>query len=99
MSRNVQEFAWWRRIACIVAPLVVSITLASRAEALPLTTFRYQAQAQRYCPDDRVVWLDFGKERYYRKGQRQYGQGDSGSFVCEREARAGRFRRSLLGLR
>jgi hypothetical protein len=99
MPRIVQQLALWRRTACLIVPLAASIALASRAEALPLTTFRYQAQAQRYCPDDRVVWLDFSKERYYRKGQRQFGQGSTGSFVCEREARAGRFRRSLLGLR
>jgi hypothetical protein len=27
--------------------------------AVPLTTFRYEAQAQRRCSDGAVVWLDF----------------------------------------
>jgi hypothetical protein len=69
------------------------------AAALPLTVFRYEAQAQRHCPDDTVVWLDFRKEIYYFKHQKPYAQGSTGSFVCRKEARRGHFRRSLLGLR
>ena len=48
---------------------------ATGANALPLTPFRYQDQAQRHCPDDTVVWLDFSKGRYYSKGQKLYGRG------------------------
>ncbi|WP_291602409.1 hypothetical protein [Bradyrhizobium sp.] len=73
--------------------------MASAAEALPLTPFRNEYQARRYCPDDVVVWLDFRKEIYYFKRQKRYSQGSAGSFVCEREARASGFRRSLLGIR
>ena len=70
------------------------------ATALPLTVFRYEAQAQRHCPDDTVVWLDFRKEIYYFKHQKNhYAHGSTGSFVCRREARSGGYRRSLLGLR
>ncbi len=79
--------------------LVAPIAFANLAKAVPLTPFRYEAQAQRHCPGDRVVWLDFRKELYYLKGQRRYGQGSTGSFVCESEARASRFRRSVLGIR
>ena len=71
----------------------------SPAAAVPLTPFRYEAQAQRHCPGDTVVWLDFRKGVYYSKRQKRYGQGATGSFVCQKEARAGGFRRSLLGVR
>jgi len=71
----------------------------AEVSATPLTPFRYEAQAQRHCPHDRVVWLDFSKGIYYRKGQRRYGQGFDGSFVCLREAGDSFYRRSLLGLR
>ena len=67
--------------------------------ATPLSPFRYEAQAQRHCPHDAVVWLDFRKEIYYFKKQRRYGQGSTGSFICQREARSNGFRRSMLGLR
>jgi hypothetical protein len=78
---------------------VTSVIVPSAATALPLTPFRYEAQAQRHCPGDTVVWLDFRKQVYYFKRQGRYGQGSTGSFVCQEEASASGFRRSLLGIR
>lgn len=82
---------------------VVSVTIlivsAQPAPALPLTPFRNEAQAQRHCPGDAVVWLDFQRGRYYQKGQQRYARGFNGSFVCRSEARESGYRRSLLGLR
>ncbi|WP_373852319.1 hypothetical protein [Bradyrhizobium sp.] len=72
---------------------------ARHAVALPLTPFRYEAQAQRHCPGDTVVWLDFRRGRYYLRGQRRYGRGFDGSFGCRNEARDSGYRRSLFGLR
>ena len=69
------------------------------AIAIPLTPFRYEAQAQRHCPNDTVVWLDFRKGIYDAKSQSRYAQGSTGSFVCRNEARSNGYRRSLLGLR
>jgi hypothetical protein len=71
----------------------------AEVSATPLTPFRYEAQAQRHCPHDQVVWLDFRKGVYYGKSQKRYGQGFDGSFVCLSEARGSRYRGSLLGLR
>ena len=84
-----------------IAVAVAIVVGAGGAEvsATPLTPFRYEAQAQRHCPHDKVVWLDFRKGIYYRKGQKRYGQGFDGSFVCQNEARDSFYRRSLLGLR
>ncbi|MGY4474128.1 hypothetical protein [Bradyrhizobium sp. USDA 3364] len=72
---------------------------AQQAFALPLTPFRYEAQAQRHCPGDTVVWLDFQRGRYYLKGQSRYARGFEGSYACRSEARESGYRRSLLGLR
>ncbi|MHC1944099.1 MULTISPECIES: hypothetical protein [Bradyrhizobium] len=72
---------------------------AQQTAALPLTPFRYEAQAQRHCPGDSVVWLDFRRGRYYLKGQSRYARGFDGGFVCRNEARESGYRRSLLGLR
>ena len=69
------------------------------AFADPMTPFRSESQAQRHCPADVIVWLDLRKGIYYSKRQRWYGRGFTGSFVCQEEARAGGYRRSLLGLR
>jgi hypothetical protein len=83
----------------IVAIIMIVGAGIVEATAAPLTAFRYEAQAQRHCPSDQVVWLDFRKGVYYRRGQKRYGQGFDGSFVCLNEARDSRYRRSLLGLR
>ena len=86
------------RIGFALSVLIVASSSA-RLAAVPLTPFRYEAQAQRHCPTDKVVWLDFRKGIYFAKQQKRYGQGFNGSFVCRSEARGSRFRRSLLGLR
>src|SRR6476659_2249605 len=87
--------------SCSYAILLVAsvATGGTGAAALPLSPFRYESQAQRHCPGDTVVWLDFRKGIYYSRGQRNYARGLSGSFVCRDEARRGGYRRSLLGLR
>ena len=79
--------------------LVLNLFAPPGVMAQALTPFRYELQAQRHCPGDTVVWLDFARERYYTKGQRRYGSGLTGSFVCRNEARNNGFRRSPLGLR
>ena len=89
------------RISGVTAWSVIMVYFAGIANlaALPLTPFRYEDQAQRSCPTDKVVWLDFRKGVYYAKGQKRYGQGFDGSFVCLNEAKSSRYRRSLLGVR
>ena len=86
-----------RALCPLTALIVVAATL--NANAIPLTVFRYQAQAQRHCPADTVVWLDFRKEIYYFEHQKHYAEGTTGSFLCRKEVRSGGYRRSLLGLR
>lgn len=82
-----------------LAAAVLAGSVGAEVAATPLTPFRYEAQAQRHCPHDQVVWLDFRKGVYYGKAQKRYGQGFDGSFVCLTEARDSFYRRSLLGLR
>ncbi len=84
--------------ASVITALLVGCGVTC-AFAIPLTPFRYESQAQRHCPADVIVWLDLRKGIYYSKRQRWYGRGFTGSFVCQAEARAGGYRRSLLGLR
>ena len=79
--------------------LLAILAGAATAAALPLTPFRYQDQAQRHCPGDTVVWLDFDKGKYYAKGQKLYGRDLNGSFVCREEARSSFYRGALIGSR
>jgi hypothetical protein len=81
----------------LVAALVATSD-ASQASA-QLSVFQTETQAQQHCPNDTVVWLDLHKRIYYIKGQRLFAQGRTGLFVCQKEASASRYRRSLLGWR
>jgi hypothetical protein len=85
--------------SCSVALLVLNSCASHGVMAQVLTPFRNESHAQRHCPGDAVVWLDFGNERYYTKGQKRYASGFTGSFVCRNEARNNGYRRSPLGLR
>ena len=84
-------------IGLMVALALVMVPTGARAQVLAL--FQYEDQARAYCPADTVVWLDFEKRKYYASGQRLYGSGFHGSFVCRQEARRNRYRRSPLGRR
>ena len=79
--------------------MLVAVAAVTHASAIPLTPFRSESQAQRHCPGDVVVWLDFAKGIYYGKDQKRYARGFDGSYVCRKEARSSGYRRSLLGLR
>jgi hypothetical protein len=85
-------------LPCLLG-LAIILAGALDAAGLPLTPFRTQEQAQRHCPDDTVVWLDFSKGKYYSKGQKLYGRGLSGSYVCREEARSSFYRGALIGSR
>jgi hypothetical protein len=82
----------------LLPPLIV-VGWVTSVSAIPLNPFRYEAQAQRHCPGDAVVWLDFRRGVYYSSGQKRYARGSTGSFVCREEARSSGYRRSLFGLR
>src|SRR3954447_7560708 len=85
--------------SCSATFLALISSAPQSAMAQVLTPFRYESQARRHCPEDTIVWLDFGRARYYLKGQRRYASGSTGSFACRNEARDSGYRRSLLGLR
>jgi hypothetical protein len=89
----------WCRLAAIPAVAAMTALFAMDANALLLTPFHYEHDAQRHCPADTVVWLDFKKRKYYLNNQKLYGHGFHGSYVCLQEARRSLYRRSLLGLR
>jgi hypothetical protein len=79
--------------------LALALTAATAANAIPLSLYRYEAQAQAHCPADTVVWLDLRKGVYYLKRHKRYGLGVAGLFVCRKEASSSGYRRSLLGRR
>jgi hypothetical protein len=84
-----------RSIAKFFAGLVVGIALA--VPAFALTTFSDEAQAQRHCPNDTVVWLNLPTMIWHYKGQRWYARSQHGAYACEKEAAAGGARATRNG--
>jgi hypothetical protein len=89
--RRLTSMLWVAAALCGVS--------AGNLGAQSLTLFREESQARRHCPGDTVVWLDFQTRRYYLSGQARYGQGRTGTFVCQTEARKSGYRRSIFGRR
>jgi len=50
------------------------------------TLFSTEQAAQHHCPSDTVVWLNLPTGIYHFKGQRWYGNTNSGAYVCKQEA-------------
>lgn len=62
-----------------------------------LTLFQNEQQAQKHCPQDKVVWLNLSSGIYHFKGQRWYANTNNGAFVCEQEADLADDRATLNG--
>jgi hypothetical protein len=50
--------------------------------------FQTEAEAQKYCPNDTVVWVNTKSGVYHFKGQRWYGRTKDGAYECRKEADA-----------
>jgi hypothetical protein len=48
--------------------------------------FKTEAEAQRHCPKDTVVWVNTRTGVYHFKGERWYGATKTGCYECRKEA-------------
>ena len=85
------------RIAWLLALGAALSWLVGSAAADPKAQFKTAQQAQLYCPGDVVVWLNLSTGVYLMKGERWYGRGGHGAFVCKREADASGNRVAVKG--
>ena len=86
-----------RSIAWLLALGAAFSWLAGPAAADPKAQFKTERQAQLHCPKDVVVWLNLSTGVYLMKGERWYGRGRHGAFVCKREAEASGNRVAVKG--
>lgn len=79
-----------RTLLGLVFTAVLLLPTMGSAQRLvsPPPTFPTEQQAQRHCPADTVVWLNLPTGIYHFQGQRWYGNTNSGTYVCQREADA-----------
>jgi hypothetical protein len=75
-----------RNFSLVVLCVAVSATVFARPPTGPLLTFASEQQAQQHCPTDTIVWVNLPTGIYHYKGQRWYGNTNSGAYVCKAEA-------------
>ena len=85
------------RIVWLLALGAALAWLVGPAAADPKAQFKTAQQAQLHCPKDVVVWLNLSTGVYLVKGERWYGRGRHGAFVCKREADASGNRVAVKG--
>jgi len=77
----------------LFAPTIAAASTHHSAATAPVSTgslqlFSTEAEAQRHCPRDTVVWLNTNSGVYHEKGMRWYGNTKSGAYVCKGAADA-----------
>jgi len=59
---------------------------SSESYIVPAHHFQTEQQAQHFCPNDTVVWVNTRTGVYHFKGQRWYGATREGAYECRKEA-------------
>ena len=76
-----------------IASLIVAVAiggLTGLANAAPTVhAYKVEANAQKHCPNDTIVYGAPANRIYHMKGARYYGNMKDGRFVCQGEADAG----------
>jgi hypothetical protein len=75
------------RAAYATIPILPFFVMASVVVGNPLTTFKDQPAAQKYCQNDTVVWIDLPTHTYYLKDNPWYGLTKNGASVCGTKAK------------
>lgn len=74
------------RVLVTIAVLAISMVAAQARE---LREYQTEAQAQRHCPKDSIVWSDIrGSGFFIPKGEPRYGKSPDGGYICRKEAEA-----------
>ena len=68
--------------------LVLAMTEAWAAPKPEPELFPSEAEAERHCPADIVVWVDPSTRVYHFRGQRWFGSTPKGGYACKKEAEA-----------
>jgi hypothetical protein len=74
-----------KKLAFLAVALAVSLPIAAQAG---LQQFKTEADAQKSCKDDKVVWLNTAKGVYHFAGTKWYGKSKAGAYVCRHDADA-----------
>jgi hypothetical protein len=77
------------------SPPTPSPTPPSPSPSPPGNRFGTESAAQGHCPDDTVVWVASTRSRvYHLSGDRSFGRGRRGAYMCQKDAQSAGMRQS-----
>ena len=87
------------RLFCVVA-LATGLTVAAGLALVappafaedPVRSFLKEADAERACGSDTVVWINESTKVFHLKNARWYGKTKQGGYACRRDAERGGYR-------
>jgi hypothetical protein len=79
--------------------LIVFLLFAPIAAAIAgsVSLFDDEAEAQKHCPNDIVVWVNTPSGVYHFKGMRWYGTTNHGAYVCQKDGDQAGYRATRNG--
>jgi hypothetical protein len=86
--RDSSRSSWIRTGLLVTVALLLLATAYPRSRPHGAQHFQTEAEAQKHCPGDRVVWVNTKTGVYHFKGQRWYGRTRQGAYECQKEADA-----------
>jgi hypothetical protein len=60
----------------------------AQAQTPYLSSYKTEQLAQAHCPRDQVVWVEMKTGIYHFRGDRLFGETQSGAYACRREVDA-----------
>jgi hypothetical protein len=86
----------WKSAFFGIALLILGPVAAAALEG-NVQLFSVEAEAQKHCPADVVVWVNTPTSIYHFKGMRWYGNTNDGAYVCQKEGDKAGYRATKNG--
>ena len=75
-------------------PTMPTMPAKPSASAVGASRFTTEAEARAHCPGDKIVWANHNSKAFHLSGDRYFGKGKHGSYMCMAEATAAGYHKS-----
>lgn len=83
--------------AALAGAILLSTSMVALAFESSVQLFAAEAEAQKHCPTDVVVWVNTPTGIYHLKGMRWFGNTNRGAYVCQKEGDQAGYRATRNG--
>jgi len=87
-----------RKLSALIAGILLILLIGTAgAFSASVQLFSNEAEAQKHCPADTIVWVNTPSGVYHFRGERWYANTKNGAFVCRKEGDAVGYRATRNG--